>query len=106
MHFFIWAGAIIAGNSFLLDVPHDVFPQVGLGEIPVKFERRDVAALDGIDISLYLRLVQDTIVITEFRDGKVDALNTLSSSPKTKSSASIIARVSSVWTSRPIRLSI
>jgi hypothetical protein len=30
-----------------------MFPQVGLGEIPVKLERRDVAVLDSFDIFLF-----------------------------------------------------
>ena len=96
MHFFVWTGAVVASNSLFSNVPYDMFPQVGLGEIPVKFECCDVATLNGINISLYLQLVQDTIVITEFRDEKVDLLNTFSSSPKTKRSASIITRVSSM----------
>ena len=66
MHLFVWAGAVVAGNSLVSNVLYDMFPQVGLGEVPVELERCEVAALDGINISLYLRLVQDSV---EFRDG-------------------------------------
>jgi hypothetical protein len=61
MHLFIWAGAVVAGNSLVLNVPYDVFPQVGLGEVPVKLERCEVAALDSVNIFLYLQLVQDSV---------------------------------------------
>lgn len=68
MHFFIWMGAVVTSNSLRSNVSYDMFPQVGLGEIPVKLECRDIAALNSFDIFLLnlIYIVQDSIVIMEF----------------------------------------
>lgn len=52
MHFFIWMGAIVTGNSLHLNVLYNVFPQVHLGEVPIKLEGLNITALGKFDILL------------------------------------------------------